>query len=379
MYSNIELKMEVGMAKHLVAYDNSLSDLGLKGLSATELDLFMTICMKLKDQKVSEVTLKFSELKKLSGYTYESNKRLRADLDRVNEKLLQLSILMEDEVRQEYVRFAIFDEFGIGISEPVLRVRMKERFIYLLNDLTSNFTELELKEFTDLDSMYSKNLYRQLKRFRRQGWWEVSLEDYRRLLNVPDGRYSSMSNLDKRVTYPSVKELNEKGLFESLKVEKRHLPTRGNPVCGFRFTFKPQPKNRRNKGLEANGLPAQKGVPVPSRYFCPICGYRLYVKSNSNTGFSFYAHLKEDQTEGKAWHDGEGCNSTFNMGYFQPSKKDEEKESQLRRAAALEQHAEMERRMEAQKLEENERYLAEHPDITDYRKRMSAYKDEYEA
>lgn len=60
-------------------------------------------------------------------------------------------------------------------------VSVNKRFDFFLNELTSNFTRFELEEFTNLESKYSKAMYRLLKQWRTVGKKEWSIEDFRYL------------------------------------------------------------------------------------------------------------------------------------------------------------------------------------------------------
>lgn len=47
-------------------------------------------------------------------------------------------------------------------------MKVNEDFLYILNDLTKNFTLFELQEFNNLVCIF-KNLYRLLKQFKTTG------------------------------------------------------------------------------------------------------------------------------------------------------------------------------------------------------------------
>ena len=43
----------------------------------------------------------------------------------------------------------------------------------------------ELKEFISLKSSYVKEFYRRMKQFKSTGKWNISLEDFKRIMDVP--------------------------------------------------------------------------------------------------------------------------------------------------------------------------------------------------
>lgn len=87
-----------------------------------------------------------------------------------------------------------------GPAPRLLLNAMIERFAFLLNELSSQFTCFELDEFTDLRSIYARECYRRLKQFRKTGVWKVGLEDFRRLIDVP--KSYATCDVNKKVLKP---------------------------------------------------------------------------------------------------------------------------------------------------------------------------------
>jgi plasmid replication initiation protein len=65
------------------------------------------------------------------------------------------------------------------------------------------------------------------------GRFEISLEDFRNELGVPDS-YNDLSNLKKRVIQPSLDEITEQ---TDINVTYENIKS-GRAVVGFRFTVK---------------------------------------------------------------------------------------------------------------------------------------------
>ena len=119
---------------------------------------------------------------------------------------------------------------------------VNEDFFFLLNQLTSNFTRFELKEFVTLKSSYTKEFYRRIKQFRKTGFWKCSIEEFRNLLDIPQ-KYRII-DIDKYVLKPIMKELGEE---YNLKIEKKYGFTGGrgrSRVVGFEFRFLKDSKER---------------------------------------------------------------------------------------------------------------------------------------
>lgn len=151
----------------------------------------------------------------------------------VNKKLLALNFtFVEGNIVDQ---FTLFKKFRVDGNSQILYVSVNEDFFFLLNQLTSNFTRFELKEFVTLKSSYTKEFYRRIKQFRKTGFWKCSIEEFRNLLDIPQ-KYRII-DIDKYVLKPIMKELGEE---YNLKIEKKYGFTGGrgrSRVVGFEFRF----------------------------------------------------------------------------------------------------------------------------------------------
>ncbi len=222
----------------IVKYNNYLNGLSFKKFKAVELDLLMVLCNMLKNNGTNNIILNFAELKRLSGDTKHSNKEYIDSLKSMNRKLM--NIICEIEIDGKFVMFALFPVFEIDPEKETLTVCVNERFKFILNEITKNFTRFELNEFVHLDSRYSKNIYRLLKQYRTTGRYETSIQDFREKADCPES-YSSKYVMDK-VIKPSLKELEAGNYFQDLKCEPQYASKRGRPVIGYIFTFTPESK-----------------------------------------------------------------------------------------------------------------------------------------
>lgn len=293
----------------IVKYHNDLSDLPLRKFNAAELDLLMTICNKCKYQGTNALKFGFEDIKNLADYKAKDERQFIKDLDNTNKKLLELNMRFENE--EKIVRFVLFTEFTIDKTNRKLEVKVNEKFSYILNELTSNFTRFELEEFVQLKSSYAKACYRQLKRYRDTGFWSVSIDKFRRILDVPKSYRSS--ELNAQVLKPIREELCH--YFKHLVVEPKYEKKRGCPLKGYEFHFDPEPK------WEPLELDHPKKEYKETCFICPECGQPLVEKVVN--GSNCWCHIdgyKNDAT----------CRRIFNSvaeieGYKEtPERKNEE-------------------------------------------------------
>ena len=237
----------------IVKYDNYMNKLKFSGFTPTDYNFLMFLCSKLRDKETAEVTISFEELRKKTGYTQHPVKQFISDLVRMNEKLMKMScVLKKDGI---IFQFVLFPTFATDTINERLIVAVNERFKFILNDLTKNFTRFELSEFVELDSKYTKSLYRLLKQFKSTGKYETSLENFRNRMDCPES-YTNKHVMDK-IIKPSLKELKEKEYFHNLKCETKYAHRRGRPVMGYMFTFTPETSS---SGSDQDKAPEEKKI-----------------------------------------------------------------------------------------------------------------------
>ena len=203
-----------------------------KKMNSSEMNLLMAICSKAKNKKSDIVTFTFSELRVLAQYKGTSNKQLIESLKKLNRKLMSLTMSLENE--KEYTEFVLFITYNINYEKSLLQVCVHPDFAYLLNSLTGNFTEFELREFVALKGRYVKKCYLILKEFRFTGKWIVSVEDFRELLDIPDSYLTK--DITRNIIEPVQMEL--KAVFHNLTVESiRDRHDKSHSIIRFEFFF----------------------------------------------------------------------------------------------------------------------------------------------
>jgi repA len=228
------------MANEIVKFNNQFNNVALKGFTSQELNLLITIASKLKEKKGEKVTFDFFDLKKyIKLNKNETTKEFIKNVMNVNKKLLKINFTFYNQ--NKIIQFALFKSFVIDTDLQTLEVSVNDEFLFLLNELTSNFTRFELEEFVKFKSTYTKEFYRRMKQFRHTGVWKISIDDFNRLLGISESY--KISDIDKRVFQPILNELGEK---YNLKIIKKYSKKTGrgrSSVSGFEFHFKKE--NRR--------------------------------------------------------------------------------------------------------------------------------------
>lgn len=223
---------------YVTKYQNELNLIPLKDFTPIEIDLFFSICTKMKDKQTDKVRHSFEDLKALSEYRKHTTIEDFADrLQIVYEKMQTLKYKRIENKRRE--NFVLFPYFVIDEKEQYVEISINKDLIHILNNLTGNFTRFELREFTSIQSAYSKNMFRLLKQFRNTGLYKVSLDDFKELLDIP---YSRMCDIDTRVLKLIQRDLADS--FENLEIKKIK---KGRKVVSLEFTFDKEDFKKKKK------------------------------------------------------------------------------------------------------------------------------------
>ena len=219
------------MADIKVRYKNELNLVPMRNFDSVEMNLFFSICAKMKDKSLSKVQFTFEDLRELSAYKPTSIKRFSDDLEAVYNKMLQLTYRTEEAGIRE--KFVLFTGYRIDENNQTVDISVNPELAYIINELSSEFTKFELQEFTGIRSSYAKTMYRLLKQYRSTGFYKVKIEDFREILSIPNSY--QMSDIDKQVLKPIKNELSE--FFDPLKIKKIKA-RKGNRIAMIEFRFK---------------------------------------------------------------------------------------------------------------------------------------------
>ncbi len=231
----------------VIKYENTLNRIPLSGLNGEDLDIFMYICSQVRDNGDTLLKLRYADIKRSIGREKYKNEYFTEVLRNISKKLLAINVCFSDNYAfEQFNLFVTFkasvepyqdSRFGGDVEGCTLIVRVNPDYIALFNELNIRFTAFELKEYVQLDSKYTKNLYRLLKQWRTQGKTQsYKVEELRTLMDCPENYQQKYFMRD--MINPAVKELNDKGIFKSLVIVcERDQNKRGRPVRSYSFTF----------------------------------------------------------------------------------------------------------------------------------------------
>ena len=111
----------------IVKYHNDLNTLQMTGFTEKEIDIFFSICFKLKNQGNTSVNMSYKEIKELSNYKHRSIAKMHDSVDSTFKKLLGLSIKVEDE--NTIARFVLFTDYVIDKNNQYISLQVHDKFM----------------------------------------------------------------------------------------------------------------------------------------------------------------------------------------------------------------------------------------------------------
>lgn len=223
-------------------FSNNLNKMKLYKLTSTELRIFFAILNKAKDQKDKTISIPFKDIKKMSNISYHSNARFIKDLKNTYEKLLNLSYVNIKDTKDYnlYESISVFSKFTIMYDKKQsinsnVTIKISEDFIPFINGLLNQFTVLSLKDLGLLSSIYSQLIYIHIIQFKSTNFWKVSIEDFRKILNIP--KSYRMSDINSRILKPFIKESVNFKEIKDVFINKYYDKNKGNKITYITFSF----------------------------------------------------------------------------------------------------------------------------------------------
>lgn len=276
----------------MIKYHNDMNLIAFNDFSQRELNIFFSLCLLMKDKGTGEITLSYNDIKKIIPDRFESNKKFEEILESVYDKLLRLRLETRDKNKIE--KFILFTSYKIHVNEKIVTINTNSDYSYILNNLSKNFTLFELQEFNELSSTYSKHMFRLLKQYKHTGYYKVSVDEFKRLLNVPESY--TMRKITDKILSIVLKELSDN--FIDLKVNKIK---NGRVIKFLEFSFKPQ-HYKCNDEIDTIDVEATQSNLIEEKknqIICPKCGQELFKRTGKD-GSIFWGHKNYLTSECKA-------------------------------------------------------------------------------
>lgn len=222
----------------ITRYRNEINTIPMRNWTAEEQDFFFAIITEARDKGTQLIVFDKEKLKELANYNNRNNKRFVDTVESLGKKIASMNYYEKKKnsfkIMNLFQRFEV--EWADDLSELHAEIRVSEDFEYILNKLEANFTQFELKHFTNIRSTYAKEMFKMLKQWRSIGRKEYSVEDFRAMLQVPKSYRAT--DINQVVLKPIREELGT--YFNGLKIKPIKAKKRGTPIISYEFTWQPE-------------------------------------------------------------------------------------------------------------------------------------------
>lgn len=209
----------------LVEYSKDLAT-SFNEFSSYELDVLVTLAYaarkQVKDHRNVDITS--NVLLELDPKIIKKMVQGNVSTSRIEETLLSIfntSIKIKKDDWEE--RRHIFEALKYNKDRSRIIFELKKEYIPLFFNLSSNFTQHELLEFTGLKSRHTKRLYQIVMSYKNLKKWEFIPEDFVKILNT---KYRWV-DIDTKIIKKASKELAEKTNIKNLEMVRER---QGNTI-----------------------------------------------------------------------------------------------------------------------------------------------------
>ena len=96
---------------NLVVYKDEMNTVPLRNFNSKEMDLFFSICSKMRNKELNTVTFNFEDLRELSNYKITATNHFISDLESIYSKLIQLDYRIETE--EKIIKFVLLQNMKL--------------------------------------------------------------------------------------------------------------------------------------------------------------------------------------------------------------------------------------------------------------------------
>lgn len=214
-------------------------------LKSNEINLLTVVMLEIAKQTGSvyepikediELSVNLKDLAIKSGVPSfkRSNAATKSAINKIHRTLMLANLTYTEGC--EEVSNSFFTEIRTNNESGLLTVFLNSRMVnsYLKINKEDGFTLLNVFQFLQLRSKYSKGMFYLLSQWSGKGFVNLSLEDWKKQLFIPSK--VTTQDLFRKYIVPALEDLEQKGLFEATKINKiSRQGARGITSCQISF------------------------------------------------------------------------------------------------------------------------------------------------
>lgn len=213
----------------------------------------------IKEDRELSINLKELAIKSDVASFKRSNIATKTAINKIHRTLMLANLTYVEGA--EEVSNSFFTEIRTNSESGVLTVYLNARMVnsYLKISKEEGFTLLNVFQFLELKSKYTKGMFYLLSQWSSKGFVNLSLEGWKEKLYVP--KSTNNQDLFRKYIMPALEELEQKGLFKIINVNK--ISRAGSrSITSCHITFKKLAKEASHVSQKAVEVVKQPTVKV---------------------------------------------------------------------------------------------------------------------
>lgn len=172
----------------------------------------------IKEDRELSINLKELAIKSDVASFKKSNTATKTAINKIHRTLMLANLTYVEG--SEEVSNSFFTEIRTNSESGLLTVYLNVKMVnsYLKISKEEGFTLLNVFQFLELKSKYTKGMFYLLSHWASKGFVNLSLEDWKEKLYVP--KSTNNQDLFRKYIMPALEELEQKGLFNIINVNK---------------------------------------------------------------------------------------------------------------------------------------------------------------
>lgn len=212
MSKGVKINDSVITTDLVIKKSNELSVAGLN-LSLQELRILDTAIGVYNETQKTVISFSIRRLYEVIGKNTSSAYR---DVENLTDSLMQKFVSIQTQVRGKNTWIKQTLVKRSSYIDGVVELEFDEDAMYLISSgdgRDTNFTQYNAIDGMAFDTVYATRLFSVLATHAFKGFYKDDIQSLRKRLNVEEGKYSLFGHLKSRVIEPSIKKINEKGVF----------------------------------------------------------------------------------------------------------------------------------------------------------------------
>jgi len=205
---------------------------------------FSASLVKAEDEAGKRYSMTIKDFADLCGV--DKGGKLYLETYREASKLKRLGLDFIDDETGDIVLVSFLEDVRISKKKGTISYKISDSLLPYYRQYSGKFTLINLIDYMPMRGRYALLLYELLLSWKAKGQVYYEVDELRRLLDVPENKYSRTVDFMRRVVNPAVQEINEKSTVFSIKLIEKTGPR--NRVEGLTFIITTQAKRQLEVG-----------------------------------------------------------------------------------------------------------------------------------